>query len=673
MLQTSLAGGLLFCPHCRAAYRSDFVRCPLDGALLAGEGQDPLIGATIGEHYIIEECIAYGATSRVYRAHHARLTRRAFAIKVLLGDLIATGSTRMRFAQEAELLSRLDHPNVVSVVDFARTREGLLYLVMDLASGPSLAELIRLSGPLQWRRVVTIAQQLCLGLGHAHDQGIIHRDFKPDNVIIEYSSEVETPRIVDFGIALTMDVEASPRLTGLGLSMGTPAYAAPEQTRNHAIDHRADLFALGVTLYEMLAGVLPFNGDVAEIIHMNAFAEAPAISERNPSVVVPPELERVVRRLMMRNPEQRYHSVYEALRALDQIVGTTTQVVVRLAVTSAPVVATGQMRTVSQQRAVAPRDAALETTILPGRSQFIKVTPPRWPWVLIGASMTVVTAVVIAQLLGYPSSRSRTKPVADASRSNQTVVQVETPEPEVVSRSVTNSASAENSAPAERDAERDDDIDRAADTKERVRPSRPGKQADRKRGRKRSSNGSASKARAGSATAARRAADEEPDSEQAVETEESPRESAKLATSEPVPVQLSASPSPAIARPVPLPVAKPPVVEAPAASATTAVMRLAGQDLQVTGSLSLRTVERAFERVRSAVAGCAKLSTSDVATVRFVVDERGRATGVSVNGTGAGLSSCLRSAIGRLRTESPPDVGTVDAVLQLTFAASGSS
>lgn len=202
MIELGVEDRLLFCPHCRAAYRIELAICPLDGATLQLEETDPLLGLTINEQYTITECIAYGATSRVYRAHHTRLWRREFAIKVLLGDLIAERSTRMRFAQEAELLSRLDHPNVVSIVDFARTPEGVLYLVMDLAQGPTLAELIAKGGALPWRRAVALTQQLCHGLAHAHEQGIVHRDFKPDNVIIERASGHELARIIDFGIAL---------------------------------------------------------------------------------------------------------------------------------------------------------------------------------------------------------------------------------------------------------------------------------------------------------------------------------------------------------------------------------------------------------------------------------------------------------------------------------------
>lgn len=309
---------LLFCPHCRAAYRSELTACPLDGATLQREETDPLLGLTINEQYTITDCIAYGATSRVYRAHHTRLWRREFAIKVLLGDLIAEQDTRMRFAQEAELLSRLDHPNVVSVVDFARTPEGLLYLVMDLAHGPTLAELIGKHGAMPWRRAVTLAQQMCRGLAHAHAQGIVHRDFKPDNIIIERTANEELARIIDFGIALPPPDDSIPRLTSTDISLGTPAYASPEQAFNTDLDHRIDLFALGVTLYEMLAGALPFSGDAYELLHNNAFHEAPRISVRNPAVDVPSQIERVVRRLMAKDPRDRFQTAAEVATALDE-------------------------------------------------------------------------------------------------------------------------------------------------------------------------------------------------------------------------------------------------------------------------------------------------------------------------------------------------------------------
>ncbi|HVV83597.1 MAG TPA: serine/threonine-protein kinase, partial [Kofleriaceae bacterium] len=303
------------CSRCRAIYRSDFARCPTDGAAIDEREGDPLIGTTLGEHYVIEACVGEGAMGRVYRARHARLQRRTFAVKVLLGDLASTLAMRLRFAQEAEAASGLDHPNVVRVTDFGRSDGGLLYLVMDFVEGTLLSARIA-HGPIPAAEVVTLARAMADGLAHAHDRGLVHRDFKPDNVIL---SEEGVPRIVDFGLAITVQPTVeSARLTGLGATVGTPAYAAPEQVAMGIADHRADLFALGVTMYEMLAGELPFSGNLAEVMYQNATLDPPPIATRAPGVVVPAWLEAIVRRLMQRRPEDRFASAAEVIAALER-------------------------------------------------------------------------------------------------------------------------------------------------------------------------------------------------------------------------------------------------------------------------------------------------------------------------------------------------------------------
>ncbi len=164
-------------------YRSGFERCPTDGTELEVFDEDPIVGATLAGQYVIDHCVGEGAMGRVYQAHHARLQRRKFAVKILLGDLAADPTMRQRFAQEAEAASRLQHPNVVSVLDFGKTDAGLLYLVMEFVEGDTLADRID-RGPVPERDTIKIAKQLCLGLTHAHDQGLVHRDFKPDNVAL---------------------------------------------------------------------------------------------------------------------------------------------------------------------------------------------------------------------------------------------------------------------------------------------------------------------------------------------------------------------------------------------------------------------------------------------------------------------------------------------------------
>lgn len=306
------------CPTCLAIYRSDFTRCPVDAAHIVFSETDPMIGVTVAEHYQIDELLGIGSSGRVYLAHHQRLSQRRFALKILFGDLAATSSARMRFTHEAESASRLAHPNLVSVVDFGKTPAGLLYLVMDFIEGPTLASLLAKHGALAQDRAVRMALQLCRGLAHAHDLGLIHRDFKPDNILVSSDAHGDVPRIVDFGIALSSD-DGDPRLTATGVTLGTPAYAAPEQTTDGEVDHRADLFALGVTLYEMLTGVLPFEGTMVEIMRQNATMNPPPMSERAPAVQVTPALQNVVFKLMARDPSQRYQTAREVLEALSEL------------------------------------------------------------------------------------------------------------------------------------------------------------------------------------------------------------------------------------------------------------------------------------------------------------------------------------------------------------------
>jgi eukaryotic-like serine/threonine-protein kinase len=311
------------CPVCLAAFRTEFTCCPVDGAALAPpEGDaDPLIGADLAGRYVLEELVGEGSMGLIYRARHVRLPR-VFAIKILFGDLVADPRMRLRFAQEAALASRLSHPNVVSVVDFGRSERGLLYLVMDFVEGEALSDVISREAPFDPLRVCRLARQLAEGLGHAHEHGLVHRDFKPGNVILQRNEDGDpVPRILDFGLAIsTREREDVPgRLTEYGFVVGTPIYIAPEQALDHAVDHRADLFALGVVMYEMLAGKPPFDGSPVEIAHKNVALTPPLISQRCPGVAVAPELEGVVRHLLEKAPDQRFASGAELCVALDTV------------------------------------------------------------------------------------------------------------------------------------------------------------------------------------------------------------------------------------------------------------------------------------------------------------------------------------------------------------------
>jgi len=283
---------------------------------------DPLIGVVLASRYQIEVRLGEGAMGSVYKARHVKVGR-AFAVKVLHPKLLEDGKVAQRFEREAELAGRLRHPNVVGVVDVGETTDGLRYMVMDFAEGPDLATLMD-DTPFTGARVVHLTRQMLEGLFHAHEQGLIHRDFKPENVIIEKDTHgAEMPRIVDFGIAILREGGDSPsgegRLTTNGLVLGTPHYMAPEQAVADPIDHRIDLFALGIVMYEMLSGKLPFDGTGAEVARANLLLDPPPIALRVPHLEVDPLLEAFARRLMAKKRDARPPTAKAARDLLDLI------------------------------------------------------------------------------------------------------------------------------------------------------------------------------------------------------------------------------------------------------------------------------------------------------------------------------------------------------------------
>jgi serine/threonine-protein kinase len=311
----------LGCPTCGAVFRQDFGYCPLDHTPLVPLEHDPLIGATLSDRYVIERCVGEGGMGRVYRARHSKLDR-LFALKVLYGDLAASAKMRSRFEREARTASQLEHPRLISVIDFDITEGGLLYLAMSYVEGREMALVIEDEAPLETGRTLRLVRQLCEGLAYAHDQGMVHRDFKGQNVLVSGTGAQERVHILDFGLAFMREGPESSRMTTQGVVMGTPAYMSPEQAMNQTLDHRTDLFSLGVLLYEMLAGTLPFEGTPVEVARQNMAADPPPISRRVPGLVVDAALERIAFRLMEKLPQDRFQSAHEVIAALDALVAS---------------------------------------------------------------------------------------------------------------------------------------------------------------------------------------------------------------------------------------------------------------------------------------------------------------------------------------------------------------
>jgi eukaryotic-like serine/threonine-protein kinase len=246
----------------------------------------------------------------VYLCEHAVLKRR-FALKVLRPELAGDSELVERFRNEAIAASRIGQENVVDVVDFGTEPDGALYYVMEALDGRNLGVILRDEGALAVPRALALLEQVCRALAAAHAGGVVHRDVKPENVLVGVRDDgTEWAKVVDFGISHVPSGPGRERLTRAGAIIGTPEYMAPEQATGGAVDHRADVYAVGVLPYEMLTGTLPFEAtsDVATLVAAQ-LNEAEPPSARN--AAVPPEVDAVVLRAMAKRPGDRYTSMGE--------------------------------------------------------------------------------------------------------------------------------------------------------------------------------------------------------------------------------------------------------------------------------------------------------------------------------------------------------------------------
>ena len=334
-----------------------------------------MLGQIVEDRYRIEEELGCGATGRVFRARHVRLGN-AVAIKVLHRELLAVPQVVARFEREAKLAARLSHENVVGVLDVGHASDGRHLMVLELARGRRMTELVR--APVERARVIDLVRQLLRGLAHAHAAGLIHRDLKPDNVLVEITPSGDwIARIVDFGIAVLRDDHE--RLTAANMIIGTPHYMSPEHASGRPLDHRTDLFSLGVIVYELLAGVLPFSGSGVDVALANVTCDPPPIATRAPHVAVDPLLEAFARKLMARRLGDRFQSARDALAMLDLIEAD------RMAATRA--------------LCALPRPAPVIAPSLPRASDTLPTAlitaerlRPRRPWRIVAA--TAVAAVI---------------------------------------------------------------------------------------------------------------------------------------------------------------------------------------------------------------------------------------------------------------------------------------
>jgi serine/threonine protein kinase len=330
---------LLICPTCKTHFEGEEHFCPRDGSPLATSASDRttsptpdptadrLLGRVLGGRYRLLERLGQGGMGTVYRATHT-LMDKPVAVKILRAELATDSEAVARFHREARSASRLDHDHCIRVTDFGQSDDGLLFLVMELLDGHSLSHITR-RGPVPASHAAAIGLAIAEALAHAHENGIIHRDLKPDNVFLARRAKGrEILKVLDFGLAkLASDSALGPSITRDGTVFGTPEYMAPEQAEGEKLDGRTDVYALGVILYQLVCGEVPFKSPNFVALLTKQVSEEPVPPrDRRPDLEIPPGLELIIMRCLAKRREDRYATAGELADVLEPFAaGDTSQ------------------------------------------------------------------------------------------------------------------------------------------------------------------------------------------------------------------------------------------------------------------------------------------------------------------------------------------------------------
>lgn len=277
---------------------------------------DPMIGTEIGGRYAVHGLLARGGMGAVYKGVHLELGRTV-AIKVLSNTYVREEEAVKRFQREARTAGRIDHPNIVAILDLGRLGSGEPYLVMELLEGYDLADCIAREAPLRPDRVVELLRPVANALDMVHAEGLLHRDIKPANIFLaERPDGSVTPKLLDFGLAALRDGTDADRLTREGIVVGTPHYVSPEAAEGEAVDERTDVYSLGLVAFEMLAGVLPIESErPISLMYAKVRRPAPTLSQRT-GKSFPPAIEQLIARTLSRTPDRRPPSAGAFVEAL---------------------------------------------------------------------------------------------------------------------------------------------------------------------------------------------------------------------------------------------------------------------------------------------------------------------------------------------------------------------
>ncbi len=289
---------------------------------------DPLISQLVADRYRVIRKLGEGGMGSVYLAEHVVIEKK-FALKVLAPELARRSDLVARFLQEARSASRIGHENVIDIMDFGQSPDGLVYIAMEFLDGKDLGEIVRSKGAMEWWDARGIVLQICRALRAAHDKGIVHRDMKPENIfLIQREGQPHFVKILDFGIAKVMGLDPNgPRLTRTGMIFGTPEYMAPEQAEGKDTDHRADIYAVGCIMYHLITGQTPFVAESFMTMLTKHLMEEPVPpSARRPDLVITPEMDALILKSLEKDRDRRWQSMAELLEAVGVCPGPETAV-----------------------------------------------------------------------------------------------------------------------------------------------------------------------------------------------------------------------------------------------------------------------------------------------------------------------------------------------------------
>lgn len=306
------------CPACGQVFEGNAAFCPVDGKKLTefDAEADKVLGAVLDGKYEVERLIGKGGMGNVYEAKHLHMGLPV-AVKILHSHLVTDSTAVERFRREARSARTVNHPNAISIMDFGVTPDNVLYLVMELINGISLHDLLKKELVLDSVRAVKLMKQVCLAVDAAHQKSIVHRDLKPDNILIlDHGTPTEKVKVIDFSIAKMRQTENNVNLTSAGVVVGTPHYISPEQAQGFELDHRSDIYSMGIILYQCLTGQAPFNGKTSAMLLMQHIQAKPK-PPREIKPDIPPQLEATVLKALSKSANDRQQTAAELAEEME--------------------------------------------------------------------------------------------------------------------------------------------------------------------------------------------------------------------------------------------------------------------------------------------------------------------------------------------------------------------